>query len=163
MRILALDPGNVTGWAVRDEGGIISSGTWNLTPKRHEGGGMRYLRFRSKLREVIHLTGIDAVFYERVRGHRGTTAAQVYGGFEAQITEFAESRGLPYEGIHTSEVKQAATGKGGGRGTGKDAVVEAAQTRWPDIPIEDDNHADALWISEVAANRIDLNIKGDME
>lgn len=45
MRILGIDPGTSCGWAILDDGGRVASGVWDLSPKRFEGGGMRYIRF----------------------------------------------------------------------------------------------------------------------
>ena len=44
-RILALDLGTTTGWALRFGDGGTTSGTMTFKPGRFEGGGMRYLRF----------------------------------------------------------------------------------------------------------------------
>ena len=38
--ILALDLGQTTGWAVRARDGVITHGTVQFRPGRHEGGGM---------------------------------------------------------------------------------------------------------------------------
>jgi hypothetical protein len=43
--LLALDLGTCTGWALRDRGGRICSGSQPFRPQRFEGGGMRFLRF----------------------------------------------------------------------------------------------------------------------
>ena len=51
--ILALDLGTHTGWALHQLDGTITSGTEHFTPKRFEGGGMRYLRFKRWLNELL--------------------------------------------------------------------------------------------------------------
>jgi hypothetical protein len=40
--LLALDLGHEAGWAVRTADGVITSGTVEFRPGRHEGGGMGY-------------------------------------------------------------------------------------------------------------------------
>ena len=45
--ILALDLGTTTGWAIGGGSGQITSGTISFRPSRYDGGGIRYLRFRS--------------------------------------------------------------------------------------------------------------------
>ena len=98
--ILALDLGQTTGWAVRNADGVITHGTVQFRPGRHEGGGMPFLRFRAWLQELDEtVDGIDVVFFEEVHGHRGTAAAQTYGGFLAHLTAWAEMNKFPYEGV----------------------------------------------------------------
>ena len=46
MSVLAIDLGTKTGWALRI-GETTISGTQNLKGGRFEGGGMRFLRFKS--------------------------------------------------------------------------------------------------------------------
>jgi hypothetical protein len=56
---------------------------------------------------------------------------------------------IQYQGVPVGTVKKHATGKGN---SNKDAMVEAARSKWPDIDIKDDNQADALWIWDWAQN-----------
>lgn len=157
MLTLGIDPGTSCGWAALDASGArIASGVWSLAPRRHEGGGMRYLRFRRLLTEAVddlYLTlppgsalvpGAVAVAYEEVRRHLGTDAAHVYGGILAALQMVCEERRVPYQGVAVATVKRLATGKGNAN---KSAMMAAARTRWPTIvPTEDE--ADALWIAE---------------
>ena len=111
--ILALDLGTATGWALRDAGGTVISGTTSLKPGRFEGGGMRYLRFTNWLTELQHLSGpIAMVAFEEVRRHAATDAAHVYGGLMATLTAWCELRGIPYQGVPVGTIKKHATGKG---------------------------------------------------
>jgi len=142
MRVLALDPATAFGWAVFEDGVPTASGVWDLSPKRHEGGGMRFVRLSGSLRQIFAGGPIDMVFYELVRGHKGTDAAQIYGGLVATITRACEEAKVPYAGVPVATVKRTATGSGN---ADKTAMVNAAIARWPTIKIEDDNHADALW------------------
>ena len=55
-----------------------------LLPQRFEGGGMRFLRFKRWLNELLSASNhINAVFFEEVRRHAGVDAAHAYGGFMA--------------------------------------------------------------------------------
>ena len=138
--ILALDLGTHTGWAIRHQDGIITSGTEHFKPQRFEGGGMRYLRFKRWLTEVKQCAdGIDAVFMEEVRRHAGVDAAHAYGGFLATLTAWCEHHQIPYQGVPVGTIKKHATGKGN---TGKDDMIAAAKARGHDPA--DDNEADAL-------------------
>lgn len=139
MRTLALDLGTHTGWAVSP----VESGTWDFTPRRFDGGGMRFLRFRMRIQEMFK-SDIRRVAFEEVRRHLGVDAAHVYGGFMAVLTEVCENHKIPYEGVPVGTIKRHATGKGN---ADKEAMVKAAIDKWGDrTKIVDDNHADALWL-----------------
>ena len=84
MTILALDLGTNTGWAKQTFLGDIVSGTESFATKRHEGAGMKYLRFKRWLTEIKQ-SGIEEVYYEEVRNHAGVAAAHAYGGYEAHL------------------------------------------------------------------------------
>lgn len=138
--LLCLDLGTSTGWALRNEYGSIISGTAHFKPRRFEGGGMRYLRFKHWLTETKNVTGtIDVVYFEEVRRHLGVDAAHAYGGFLAHLTAWCEHHAIPYEGVPVGTIKQFITGKGN---ADKKTVI-AAVTRRGHAP-EDDNEADAL-------------------
>lgn len=142
MRVLAIDPATACGWAVFEDGKPVAGGVWDLAPKRHEGGGMRFIRLSASLRQVFAGQPLDMVFYELVRGHKGTDAAQIYGGIVATVTRACEEAKVPYAGVPVATIKRTATGNGN---ADKTAMVAAASRRWPEVKIEDDNHADALW------------------
>ena len=135
MKILAIDPGTHCGYALSP----FESGVWDLSPRRYEGGGMRFVKLRNYLIKACE--GVDMVVFEEVRGHKGTDAAHVYGGIVAIITEHCELKEIPYSGIPVGTIKKYATGKGN---SNKEAMVKAARGRWPDIDLVDDNQADAL-------------------
>jgi Holliday junction resolvasome RuvABC endonuclease subunit len=149
--ILALDLGQTTGWAVRNADGVITHGTVQFRPGRHEGGGMPFLRFRAWLQEVDEtVDGIDAVFLEEVIGHRGAIAAQVFGGFLAHLSAWAEMNKIPYEGVPVGTIKRHITGKGNAT---KEEVIAAVRAKG--FSPVDDNDADALALLDRAiANRL---------
>lgn len=97
--LLALDLGSSTGWAFCHSGGSIFSGSWDFKPKRFEGGGMRYLRFRRMLDEFAGGNEVQAVYFEEVRRHLGTDAAHIYGGLMATLETWCEEKQLPYQGV----------------------------------------------------------------
>lgn len=153
MRLLGIDPGTKCGYAILD-GGRITSGVWDLSSRRHEGGGMRYLRLKTYLEELLR-SGVDVVAYEEVHRHLGTDAAHVYGGIVATIATACEAwevgrikKPIPYRGIPVGTVKKFATGKGNAN---KDAMIAAATSRWPSETMADDNEADARFIVLVLA------------
>lgn len=137
MKIIAIDPGTRCGYAISHDG-VVSHGILDLSARRFEGGGMRFLRFGNLLREMLPA---DTIVFEEVRRHAGTDAAHVYGGLIAVLTSICEEQRIPYTGIPVGTIKKHATGKGNAN---KDAMVAWAQQRWPDV--YDDNVADALAI-----------------
>ncbi|MEW5726326.1 MAG: hypothetical protein AB1918_00730 [Pseudomonadota bacterium] len=140
--ILALDLGTTTGWAMRLADGAVVSGTMEFMPGRYEGGGMRFLRFRSWLDHLLDgARTIDLIHFEEVRRHAGTDAAHIYGGFLAHLAAWCELKHIPYQGVPVGTIKRHATGKGN---AGKDAVIAAMRSRG--FNPEDDNEADALAI-----------------
>ena len=137
MKILAIDPGTHCGYATSP----FESGVWDLSVGRYSGGGMRFVKLRKYLSEIT--TQVDMLVYEEVRGHKGTDAAQVYGGIVAIITEHCEHQNIPYQGVPVGTIKKFATGKGN---SNKEVMLAAARGKWPEVGIVDDNQADALFL-----------------
>ena len=54
--ILALDLGTITGFAIKDQSGVIIFGVASFHNKRFEGGGMVFLRFKQWLTELKNST-----------------------------------------------------------------------------------------------------------
>ena len=139
ITILALDLGTTTGWAMRLADGVVVSGTMEFRSGRYEGGGMRFLRFRSWLDHLLDgAKTIDLIHFEEVRRHAGTDAAHIYGGFLAHLSAWCELKHIPYQGVPVGTIKRHATGKGN---AAKDAVIAAMRARG--FNPEDDNEADA--------------------
>jgi len=141
MTAIAFDLGTKTGYAI-DTAGVLASGVMNFASRRHEGGGMRYLRFRQAIRELLATHRGGVVFYEEVRHHRGVDAAHVYGGLLSQLQSVCEEEKVPYTGIPVGSIKKFATGKGN---SDKKAMVAAAISKYPTQQIADDNQADAIF------------------
>lgn len=157
--LLALDIGTTTGFAI-GKPGAVTTGTWSFKPHRHEGGGMRYLRFLRQITEIHDLLSVDEVVYEEVRRHLGTDAAHVYGGLLGQLTAFCEERAIPYRGVPVGTIKSFATGKGN---ASKEAMIAAAKS-WGYEPA-DDNEADAiaLWHCQAVEKYGDAALTGAAE
>lgn len=140
MSILALDLGTRTGWAWGDGKGVVLSGTWDFSTKRHEGGGMKYRRFLHALADISSMYPIGELYFEEVRRHAGTAAAHVYGGFKSHLENWCEGR-VPYQSVPVGEIKKFWTGKG--NATKEAMIAEAVRRGFEPI---DDNEADALAI-----------------
>jgi len=149
MKILALDLGTHTGWALL-EAGHVESGVQVFDVKRGESPGMRYLRFNRWLEEMAGGDPRpDAIIFEQAH-HRGGAATEVAAGFSTRILEFCARHGIEHASVHTATLKKFATGKGN---ADKEAMLEAARQRFkPDLASDDE--ADALWILEFARREI---------
>jgi Holliday junction resolvasome RuvABC endonuclease subunit len=141
LEILALDVATITGWATK-----TASGTWDLRPKRDESKGMRLIRLRAKLTEICEIENVDLVVFERTSGfHKNAIIVQseMHGVMKATLEEL----GIDYRAYSAAEIKKHATGKGNAK---KDQMVKAAEEKWPELEIIDDNHADARWLLDLA-------------
>ena len=140
--ILAFDLATLTGYALRTADGAITSGTVSFRPSRYDGGGMRYLRFASWLKQIAADTGgIGVVHFEEIRRHLSTDAAHVHGGLLATLTAWCEQHSIPYQGVPVGTIKRHITGKGN---AGKAEIISAVRARGY-APC-DDNEADAIAI-----------------
>ena len=140
ITVLCLDLGTKSGWALRSTDGVISSGTAEFKHDRYSGGGMRFLKFKQWLNQMLEVAGqIDAIYFEEVRRHLGVDAAHAYGGFLAHLSAWSEQHGIAYEGVPVGTIKRHATGKGNAN---KAKVIQAVRLLgyYP----SDDNEADAL-------------------
>jgi Holliday junction resolvasome RuvABC endonuclease subunit len=160
--ILALDLGTTTGWALSLPDSSVTHGFVSFKPQRFEGGGMRYLRFRRWLDEMLATTGpssvqsgLSAVYFEEVRRHLGVDAAHAYGGFLATLTSWCEHQEIPYQGVPVGTIKRHVTGKGN---AGKSEMVMAMKTRG--YMVAEDNEADALAVLDWALAHTDGRTAG---
>jgi crossover junction endodeoxyribonuclease RuvC len=136
---LTVDLGTTTGFAVGSEDYMVS-GVWNLKPSRYDGGGMRFVKFRQRLNEILQAYNrLDLVVFEEVRRHMSTDAAHVYGGLLAILTEWCEANDIAYTGVPVGTLKKSWCGKGN---ASKDLMIVEAERRGY-APV-DDNEADAL-------------------
>jgi Holliday junction resolvasome RuvABC endonuclease subunit len=140
-KILALDIATKTGWATTS-----ASGTWDLKTRKGESPGMKHLRLKAKVKEVIELDNIDLVVYEKPSGRfiKGVMSVSELVGVILLLCAEME---IEHSGYTVSEVKKFATSKGNAN---KDDMMAAARLKWPQIELIDDNHSDALWILEMA-------------
>jgi Holliday junction resolvasome RuvABC endonuclease subunit len=154
MRLLAIDPATMCGWALGRDGQIHGSGTWNLTIRRDESAGMRLVRFRSKLDEMQSSGGgIDVLIFEAARnaGPKMQGALVVQSEIQGVLKLWCETTGVDYRGYSPSEIKKHATGKGN---AGKPLMLQSAHDKWPEIRVIDDNEADALWLLDLAMKEL---------
>jgi|GEM_PF-1608114 len=143
--ILTLDFGTRTGWAPLSDG-HVESGVQTFDLARGESSGMRFIRFRRWLEEMITLTRPGLCVYEQAH-HRGGYATELLIGMTTRLQEACAERGVEYATIHSATLKKESCGSGR---ADKSAIMVEARRRFPGREITDDNEADALMLLEYA-------------
>ena len=146
-RILAIDQATACGWA--HSSNPHSSGVWDLSIRSDESCGTRLIRFESKIREVMAGPGVDLIVFESVTVSSGpranTNGIKLGAKLQGVIEALCEREpAIECRGYNLQTIKSFAGAKN------KDEMIAAARKKWPDVDIIDDNHADALWLCELA-------------
>lgn len=114
MRVLALDLGTKTGWAIADDD-LLVSGTWTLVTdaKRKENihFGKVDSRFATLQNNILGAGPFGAIFYEDVQFCKTQLQAQLWGGLRA-VVSLQEVGKTVIRGIPVGTLKKFATGKG---------------------------------------------------
>ena len=148
MKILALDVATKTGFKTE-----TASGVWDFNKqKRGDSYGMRLIRFKSSVREILDLEKIDIVVYERPAG-MFKSSIMVASEMVSVVIVMCEEMGLDYTAYSASEIKKFWTGKGNAN---KQAMIDETQKRYPELVIETDDQADAIALYHLAKK--DLNL-----
>jgi hypothetical protein len=144
MLILAVDPGTKLGWALGRDGALLESGVEDLSVRRGESSGARFLRFRRFLDQPPRP---DLIVYEQAH-HRGGAATEVCVGITTRIQEFAAAHRIECVGIHTGSLKKRCTGNGAAKKWEMIVVAQglwaSLKDQWGAVKVIDDNEADAL-------------------
>ena len=146
-RILSLDLGRRTGWAVVTPD-IEDSGVHELYDQKglikSFQDGLRFVAFGKWLEAMdAGHGGFDVVALEAVHPatHRSSRAHQMYAGYRAMLMSWATLTGKTLIPIPVGTIKGAITGKGN---ADKDAMMGAL--REMGYPVYDDGEADAIGI-----------------
>ena len=121
-RILSLDLGTRIGFALHVDGQLSDSGWYDTARK---GGGMKMLRFKQFLVDLLKTGRPTAVFYERIPFQRGAGREVILrqcGIMEVML----EEQDTPYAEVHPATLKKFATGRGN---ASKDEMREALMVR----------------------------------
>lgn len=152
MKILALDQATTTGWA-HSSG---ASGVWDLRILSDESGGMRLIRFESKIHEIYQAAGIDMIAFESVTAASGPkinlNGVKLGSKLQAIIERLSEVYDYECKGYNLSTIKKHALPIKGTK-RDKEAMLRSARERWGDEVI-DDNHADALWLLDLVQSEL---------
>ena len=150
MRILAVDPGTYCGFAVGDQNAVIGSGVWDLSLRRGDSPGVRYLRLQSNMQSALNaVPDIGLVIYE-ASFQRGSKAAEYHAGYCTRIQSWAAEKSIEHTSVFASTLKKWATGKGN---ASKEQMIEMGKRRFEPTSL-DHNEIDALWLLEYAVRRL---------
>ena len=160
-RLLALDLGTTTGWAM-NSGNEYKWGHFDLKPTKDDSWGMRWLYLKREL-NVLFSSGIDLVVYETNAFTRGKAATTMMSGYVAHLQAFCLELPEPveYKGVPVVEIKKHATGRGN---ASKEMMLAAARalefdglwqvntrrTNHPYIDIDTHDEADAICLLDYA-------------
>jgi Holliday junction resolvasome RuvABC endonuclease subunit len=144
-KILALDQASNCGWCTE-----TTYGCWDFNTRKDESAGMKMIRFKSKLREVIQLEGINIVVYERVAGQHANSIIHA-AKMVAMIEIYCEEIGINYRAYSAGEIKRFATGNGNAN---KQKMIDSAKQKYGYVG-KNDNEADAIHLYHLAKQ--DLN------
>ena len=153
MNILALDLGTDCGFAIYKDDGKFISGTKKLGTYK-EKFGARFHEFRTWLLNIIAKHNIEAVYFERVFGHKGVDAAHCYGGFLYMLASVCFQQNIPCISFSVQAIKKFMTGKGNAT---KDEMITAAKQKG--FNPKTDDEADAIAIMLLALKDIINNDK----
>jgi crossover junction endodeoxyribonuclease RuvC len=159
MKVIGIDLSLTgTGLAAIIDGQVSGTEVVRLSrwaKKAPQNQGERLQRFNDILGWVnLWTVGADLVVMEGLAFDAHDTARQLAG-----LSWLAQRQlwlaGIPTALITPSKLKLYAVGKGSGRGAaGKLAVTRAADRQFPNVEIEDDNAADALWLAAMGARHL---------
>jgi len=155
VRILALDLATQTGWAHSDG----ASGVQSFRPRRGDSPGVRYLALRAWLSRMYELAPFDLIVYEQPH-HRGGHSTEVLVGMVTTMQAWAAEHGVETTARHSGEIKRHALGKG----RGSKLAMQLMAEREFGFEVIDHNHADALWLLDLAKSELNERIdKGDRQ
>lgn len=149
MRILALDLGTLTGWAILDGARFRRGGTWDVS---HAEPADRVHALRAHVLGEL-ACGIDLVAYEHVpaQAHSGGDAAHLWGAWWGIVLLCCADTRTRYLGIRPAAWKRAAGLRSGSK---TPEALAAAQRRWPGVEFESADEAVARWVAVAAARRL---------
>ena len=147
-RALAIDAAAKMGWATLDNG-ILECGMEHFQrrtgrkTKEDEHQGIQFSRFEIWFWRLLGDLEPDVVFFEEPAGGIGGGTALKCIGWKVLMMACCARKGIPMEGVHTGTLKKYATGSGKAE---KEDMIHAANAKFKNLDIKDDNTADAVHI-----------------
>jgi Holliday junction resolvasome RuvABC endonuclease subunit len=150
MKVLGLDLATSTGYAVVEDGAVVTSGTHIFPKKRGESNGIMFLRLRKFLQELIDKHKPGLIAYERA--HFRGAGTELLLGFQVQTQTIAEENKIESFPLHTGTIKKRFAGHGK---ASKKEMMEMCELMAGVIPGTDDE-ADAIAVAYVAVEELGL-------
>lgn len=121
--VIGVDIGTLCGFgvcAVNDSNVVVlDSGVWDLSCGRGEGAGVPFVRLERDFNElyggIASSCGTVCLCYEEIRFHPpkgGVDVPHKYGAIRSCLWMLCEKHGIPYSGMHLSEVRKLSVGNG---------------------------------------------------
>ncbi len=152
-KILALDLGSNTGWAV-SVNAVIESGDQAFTIKKgrktiaDDHPGEKFIQFQKWFRLMIRFYKPETVAYEEVMGYgMRQYAMNMYSGFRGIMLANCAYYEIPVIAYTQPAIKKFATGKGNAN---KEKMIEAAAMKWPSVAFGSHDEVDARFVLEMA-------------
>lgn len=124
MNILALDLATRTGWALYENGRIMS-GVQDFSKQRGESNGMLFLKFHRWLEQAGDVRFDSAMLAHGIKSeprfhllvyeqahHRGGAATEIAVGLVAHAQAFCAAWNVEHTSVHSMTLKKWATGSG---------------------------------------------------
>lgn len=143
MNILAIDPANLTGWCTEK-----ASGVFNCESKGYTSAGMKLLKFKKEIQELVSRFSIDLIVYERPSG-RHFTGIRSHSNYEGVLVNYCLEEGILFKEYSASKIKKFFTGKGNAN---KGLMLLKAMEYKSEV--EDDNEADAIALYQLAKSEL---------
>jgi Holliday junction resolvasome RuvABC endonuclease subunit len=123
----------------------------------------RGARLRSVAAPVIRACqGSDLVMIEDLYMGSGTGGQLDRAGLWWIIVNSLTAAGTCVVPVTNNHLKMFVLGRGGGKGTDKDYVLAAIVRRYPSVPVQSNNTADALALACIGARRLGHPIETDL-
>lgn len=153
--ILALDPAEKTGFA-----SDINSGVFNCKLRSNESKGMKMIKFRAHVQDLITACDIKIVVYEKPGG-RNFVGIRSHANFEGILIGLCEDLKVEYKDYSATEIKRYAKseyerliGLPFKKGQmNKADMIEAAISIY-ERDFVDDNHVDAYFLHQLAKKEL---------
>jgi crossover junction endodeoxyribonuclease RuvC len=109
-----------------------------------------------------HCAGADIVVIESPAYGSVTGHMHDRSGLWWLVCARLTANGIPVVEVTPQQLKMYALGKGGGAGTGKDAVLASVIRRYPTVDITSNDTADALVLAAMGARHLGHPIESDL-
>jgi Holliday junction resolvasome RuvABC endonuclease subunit len=146
MRLLALDLGTTTGWAVASQGNLCESGVESFIAPKGAAVGWRWIRFNDWLTLMIRRWQPTLIVWEApILAHKSAASARVAFALSTRVEEMAARNKIKIAAAHNVTVKKFITGRGDVK---KEAVTELMRRHYGARVSADE--ADALAVMRFA-------------